>query len=97
MNETVAVVAHVLCGFLGAYLHYFKKRYIDETTQCSLAQYIKCEWKQTKRTGWTIVTTQIPLAIVAFASGNAFTLNTIIGAITAGYAADSAVNKAPDA
>lgn len=96
MTDYLITAAYILFGLIGAVAHWFKKRYIDETTCCSLVDYIMHERKHTWNTLWSIVTSEAGLATGAILAGSPFGLNAVIGALTAGYVADSVVNKAPD-
>lgn len=96
MTDYLIALAYILIGVAGAVAHWFKKRYIDETTCCSLWDYVRKERKHTMRTVWSILTSEIALAAASIIAGAPFGLNAVIGALTAGYVADSVVNKAPD-
>ncbi len=96
MNEYFIAACYLALGLVGAVAHWVKKRYIDETTCCSLWDYIRKERKHTMRTLWSIATSEIALAAAAVISGSPWALNAVIGALTAGYVADSVANKAPD-
>ncbi len=92
MNEIIVLVVFIIMGFIGAYAHYFKKRYIDLTTKCTLQDYLKGNFPQTLYAIGAIIFAELSLASVTAS----VTLAGIVGALTAGYTADSAINRAPD-
>ena len=92
--EYLIPLAYIVLGLIGGASHWGKKFYIDETTQLGFWEYLKTDFKATKRATFTIITTEIALAA---ASGGVLGINGIIGALTLGYSADSATNSASDA
>jgi len=96
MTDYLIAAVYLMLGVAGAVAHWVKKRYVDETTCCSLLDYVRKERKHTMRTVWSIVTSEIALAVASVLAGAPFSLNAVVGALTAGYVADSVVNKAPD-
>lgn len=85
---------YVALGFLGAYGHYFKKRFVDDTTEQNLIEYLKGDWTYTKKAVFAIITSEIALSISS--GGTLPGLGAVVGAITLGYSSDSLVNKASD-
>jgi hypothetical protein len=92
MNEFIIAALFIVLGYCGAYAHYFKKFYIDKTTQCTLGQYLKGNLPSTLYAAGTILFAEISLA----ATTTAISMAAIVGALTAGYTADSAIDRAPD-
>jgi hypothetical protein len=93
MHEYLLAFFYIILGLIGAAGHYFKKRYIDETTDCSFKEYVLGEPKSTIKALFTIFSAEIALSLTGtWPIG----LNQLIGALTAGYTADSGMNKAPD-
>lgn len=92
--EYLVACMYVLLGLFGGYGHYFKKRYVDSTTEQNLIEYLKGDWTSTKKAIFAIVTSEIALSISS--GGTLPGLGAIIGAITLGYSSDSLVNKASD-
>jgi hypothetical protein len=93
MDYAIALI-YILLGAAGGSGHYLKKRYYDETTTCSFKDYLLMERKATIHALMGIVITEIGLSLL-HTSGWHFPLGDIVGAITAGYTADSGLNKAP--
>lgn len=92
MNEFIMLIVFVVLGFVGAYAHYFKKFYIDKTTQCTLGEYLKGNLPQTLYAAGAVIFAELTLA----SATAGISLGAIVGALTAGYTADSAINRAPD-
>lgn len=94
MNDYLTALIYIGIGLSGAVGHYLKKRYLDNTTTKNLFDYIKGEPKATAKAVLSIVGAEIGLSL---ATGWPISLSAFVGALTAGYTADSAMNKAPDA
>jgi hypothetical protein len=91
MNELTIAVVFIPLGFIGAYAHYFKKFYIDKTTNCTLLQYLRGNLPSTLYAIGTIIFSEISLASIT----SSISLGAIVGALTAGYTADSVIDRAP--
>lgn len=85
---------YVVLGLLGGAGHWAKKKYIDDTTEQNLIEYLKGDWTSTKKSMFTIITSEVAFAVSS--GGTLPGLGAIIGAITLGYSSDSLVNKASD-
>jgi len=83
----------IMLGFVGAYAHYFKKFYIDKTTQCTLMEYLKGNLPSTLYTFGAIIFAEMSLSAVS----TAISIGAVVGALTAGYTSDSILDCAPDA
>lgn len=93
-HDYLNALIFILLGFVGAYGHYLKKRYWDNTTTVSLYQYLVLAKQATKHAVGAIITAEIGLA----ASGlNVWpiSLRDLVGVLAVGYMADSTVNKVP--
>jgi len=91
--EYLIALAYILLGLSGGAGHYLKKRYVDGSTRDSFLEYLKSNPPSTKKAIFTIVTTEIGLSL---ASGGILSLSNVVGAITAGYAVDSGLNRSSD-
>ena len=96
MTDYVIALIYINLGYIGASCHWVKKRYVDNTTVCSFIEYLKGEKKATIKAVLAIFSTEIALSL-AHTGGYHIPLGELVGAITAGYACDSGLNKAPDA
>jgi len=94
MDYAIALI-YILLGLLGGSGHYLKKRYYDETTTCSFQEYLFMEKKATLHALIGILVAEVVLSL-AHTTGWHFSLSDLVGAITAGYTADSGLNKAPN-
>jgi len=93
MDYMIALI-YLILGALGGSGHYLKKRYYDGTTACSLTEYLFLEKKATFHALTAIFFAEIGLSLL-HTTGWHFSLSDIVGAVTAGYTADSGLNKAP--
>ena len=93
MNEYFRAVIFIILGLVGGASHYFKKRYVDNTTTLSFYEYLRVDFTYTLRTFGAIVVAEVNLSV---ASTDIIHLSELIGAITAGYMANSALNKATE-
>jgi hypothetical protein len=79
-------------GLIGAIVHWWKKHYVDHTTKASLVEYVISNFNYTLYAVGAIAFAEISLS---FMQVGEFTLQNVIGALTAGYTFDSGINKAP--
>lgn len=93
MTEYYNAGGYVLAGFIGALGHYIKKRYLDNTTKCSLFQYLAGNLIYTINMSLNLVWTEILLSL---SGGSIMELAHLTSALTLGYFCDSIGNKAPD-
>ncbi len=91
MNEYASAFLFIILGLLGQFIHYLKKRYVDDTICCDLFCYVMHEKQRTFAAISTMITAEIALS----ANVESIGLNVIVGAITAGYTCDSGINKGP--
>jgi hypothetical protein len=96
MNQELIAVLYFFIGLLGAYAHYFKKRYVENLTTDSLDTYIFGNYPHTVYMLGGLAFAEMTLAAM---HPDVFTptLSDYIGALTAGFVADSGINKASDA
>jgi hypothetical protein len=93
MIQYFNTILYITLGLFGAYLHYFKKRWIDDTTRQSIADYLFDDKVSTNKALCAICASSFGLALsihdIHFPS-----INELVGAVTAGYVADSSLNRA---
>jgi hypothetical protein len=94
MNEFVFALIYVAAGLAGAGAHWFKKHYIDQTTNDSFKEYLFTNLPTTFYTLAGIVFAEINLSLL---QAPAVSLVNIIGALTLGYTFDSGINKSSEA
>jgi|LakMenE18May11ns_1017448.scaffolds.fasta_scaffold9926795_3 hypothetical protein len=92
MNEYLISLYYILFGIIGASFHYIKKRYVDETTNLTFKEYLFTNKRATFNTIFAIVSTEVGLSIL-HSGGDFLSLSEFVGALTAGYTADSGVNS----
>ena len=95
MTSYVFALIYIVLGLIGASGHYLKKRYWDNTTKESFLNYLSGEPKATMHAVVAVTGSSIMLSL-AHTGTDWLTLSELIGAITAGYANDSAFNRAAD-
>ena len=95
MNTYLFALLYIALGLLGAYAHYFKKRYGDMTTNDSLRMYVFGNFPHTLYALGGILFTEITLASIQVSTNPS--LPELLLALTTGYSANSMVNKASDA
>ena len=91
MNQYVNALIYIVIGFVGAVGHYFKKRYVDNTTNQGFVSYLSDHKQSTVNAIGAIVMAEYGLSMTddtVFLS-----LKEFVGALTAGYVADSGINK----
>jgi hypothetical protein len=91
MSEYVWLVVHVVLGLIGGAFHWIKKRYIDDTTLVNFIQYLRGDFTYTKRATYAIICAEVALSMTHI--GGTLTLSELLGALTAGYMADSTLNR----
>ncbi len=82
---------YMIIGLVAGYFHWLKKRYVDETTQLTFADYMKRERKATYNYVCAVIMAEVSLAIAH--TGLTLTFTDFIAAFGAGYMADSGLNK----
>lgn len=93
MGEYGIASIYIVLGLIGGSFHYLKKRYVDNTTKVSFKDYLTGEPRSTAKALLAIFSAEIGLSLTGVWP---IGLNQLIGAITAGYTADSGMNKAQD-
>ena len=91
MNEYTQLAVYLLTGSVGAIWHYAKKRYIEKTLTVSFTAYVTSDFSATFNTIVAIATAEFSLS--ALNVDHILHLQDVIGALTAGYMADSHLNK----
>ena len=90
MNDYIRGLAFVVIGLIGGAAHYLKKRYVDNTTDLNFIQYLLTNRKATLNALFGIIAAEIPLSLAGIGP---IGLGELSGAFTAGYVADSSLNK----
>jgi hypothetical protein len=81
-------------GIIGLYIHWFKKKNVDHTTECSFLNYMNGSFAATLYSIGGILFAEINLSLLQ--ESEYMGLKDMIAAFTLGYSIDSGVNKAPD-
>lgn len=92
MSPLARAALYIGIGLAGAFFHWLKKRYIDNTTGKSLWHYLADDKASTWRALTGIASAEIGLA--ALQAGDVIALTELIGAVTTGYSFDSTLNRA---
>lgn len=93
INQFAILALFLLIGILGAIAHYVKKRYGDKTIDCSLWAYIEGNPSSTLKAFYSLFAAEFSL-MLAHTSFNWQELGLVW---TAGYVADSWLNRASEA
>lgn len=97
MNDYIEALIYIGLGCLGAAYHWSKKRHIDRTTNLDLVAYLLSDRSATWRALSALVVAEVGLSMAHSGTyGLVPTLAELVGALTAGYAADSRFNRAED-
>lgn len=97
MFEFIIALEYVILGSIGGLGHYLKKRYVDETTKVSLYCYLATNRVATKQALWAIAGSSIGLSLLHVSNEYWLSLSELVGVLSAGYTADSALNRASEA
>lgn len=95
MNEYLIALIYIGLGIVGANMHFLKKRYVDLTTKDSLYMYLTENFASTVYTLCGIAMAEVNMALMQ--TNAPFALANVIGALTVGYTADSAINRSSEA
>ena len=91
MNEYTQFLVYTAVGVIGGAWHYAKKRYIDRTLTVGLIIYLNSDQRATFNALVAIITAELSLSSLNV--DHILHLQDFIGALTAGYMADSHLNK----
>ena len=94
MNEFTNALIYAAIGFIGVYLHWFKKKNIDHTTECSFFNYMNGSYAATLYSLGAMIFAEANLSLLQ--ETDFPKLKDIIAAFTLGYSIDSGINRAPD-
>jgi len=94
MSEYIFALIYVILGFLGGTGHWIKKRYIDDTTKDTFTTYLVTNSTRTKQAIWSIIGAEVGLSFLH--SSGMLSLQEIVGALTAAYTLDSALNRSSE-
>jgi hypothetical protein len=94
MDQYIFAAYYIIIGLIGAYSHYIKKRWVDNTTNDTLIQYLQENRGFTIKSVGSIIAAEIGLSLLH--QSGIITLSELLGALTAGYTADSGFNKSSD-
>ena len=92
INDAVIALLYVGIGFLGGAGHWFKKRYIDDTTTTTFMEYLYTDVKYTKRSMVVITFACVNLSFT-HSTGYYISLHDFMTILVAGYTSDSVFNK----
>ena len=92
MNQYLNALIYVILGFIGGAFHYAKKRYVDQTTEQDFLAYLFDHRQSTFKAVATIIAAEYALSLSS-ETLHILTLPELVGALTAGYTADSSINK----
>lgn len=92
MNEYLIALYYIILGLIGGGFHYVKKRYVDLTTDLSFKAYLFTNKRATIKTLFAIISAEISLSLL-HQGGSFLVFSEVIGALTAGYTADSGLNS----
>jgi hypothetical protein len=92
MNDYLIALYYIILGLIGGGFHYIKKRYIDLTTDLSFKDYLFTNKRATIKTLFAIISAEVGLSLL-HSGGVYLTLSELVGALTAGYTADSGLNS----
>ena len=93
MNQYTTAAIYIALGLAGAYAHYFKKRYKDKTTACTLMEYIVGNLPETIYSLGSMIFGEMVIS----AANPALSMTAVMLALTTGFVPDSVLNKSPDA
>lgn len=94
MTDYTILFFYVILGFVGVVFHWWKKHYIDLTTNDTLQEYLFHDLKSTFNAVCTIIGSEITLTISN--SADAWSLGAVSGAFAVGYTLDSFFNRSSD-
>lgn len=86
---------YIVVGLAGASGHYFKKRYIDRSTNDKFLDYIHLTDPNTQKAILSIVGAEILLSL-SHTTGWSFPLSELVACVTTGYASDSIMNRSSE-
>ena len=91
LNEWTQCLLYIIIGFVGGGWHYVKKRYVDNTTTLSFIAYLQSDKGSTIKTIGAIILAEF--SISSLNTSHVFHIVDFVTALTAGYTADSHLNK----
>lgn len=91
MNDYLNALVYIGFGLFGGFVHWLKKRYIDNTTDKCFLRYLLDDKPSTWRALTGIASAEIGLA--ALQAGDVMALTELIGALSVGYSFDSTLNR----
>ena len=94
MNEYLQLTIYIITGFTGGAWHWVKKRYVDKTVSLNFQEYLLSDLGFTIQATGAILMTEYGLSMLN--TTGVLHLPDIIGAVTAGYMADSHLNRCND-
>ena len=94
MSEYRWFLIYLSIGLVGGIVHWFKKRYVDQTTALSFFDYMRNERQATYAYVSAILIAELGLSQIHI--GDFLTLTDFVAAFGAGFMADSSANKALD-
>jgi hypothetical protein len=95
MSDFKWFVIYLTIGIVAGCFHFLKKKYVDNTTQATLFDYMSQERQATYNYLSAVVMAEIALSVAH--TGITLTLTDFVAAFGAGYMSDSGLNKSPKA
>lgn len=91
MNSYLLLLCYILLGFAGGAWHYIKQRYVSKSIKLGFIEYLQSDLEATIKATFAIISAEYALASID--TDGIIAMNEFVGALTAGYAANSHLNK----
>lgn len=95
LESYLITLEYFAIGLIGGSGHYLKKRYLDNTTLDSFETYLSANITSTYKAIFAIFCSTTALSI-ANTTGYILSMPELYGVLTAGYSADSLLNKSSE-
>lgn len=92
-NEYIIALKYIITGLAGVYAHWFKKRYVDNTTESNFLHYMNGKLTNTIYAIGGIFFAEAQMSLLQVGDMG---LKDFIAAFTLGYSIDSGVNRMPE-
>lgn len=97
INQFAILALFLIIGILGAIAHYVKKRYGDHTIDCSLLNYMRNNSSATLNAFYALFIAEFGFAVAHIMTNSGFSLQEIGLVWSAGWIADSGLNRPSEA
>jgi hypothetical protein len=94
MYEYLTALLYIVFGLASAWVHWYKKRYVDRSTNCSFSHYISDSFPATLWALGAIIFAEVNLSFLQTTEYPS--LKDVIAACGVGYSLDSGINRASD-